>query len=58
MLIPVVLSGGVGTRLWPVSRESHPKPFMKLDDGQSLIQKTYQRAANFDGVEEIVTVTN
>ena len=28
MLIPVVLSGGAGTRLWPVSREGQPKPFM------------------------------
>ncbi|WP_309675108.1 sugar phosphate nucleotidyltransferase, partial [Pseudomonas sp.] len=27
-LIPVILSGGVGSRLWPVSREAHPKPFM------------------------------
>ena len=43
--IPVILSGGAGTRLWPVSREGHPKPFMKLPDGQSLLQKTYQRAA-------------
>lgn len=45
MLIPVILSGGAGTRLWPVSREGHPKPFMTLPDGQSLLGKTYQRAA-------------
>ena len=44
MLIPVILSGGAGTRLWPVSREGHPKPFMKLADGQSLLAKTYRRA--------------
>ena len=36
MLIPVILSGGAGTRLWPVSREGHPKPFMTLPDGQTL----------------------
>ena len=30
ILIPVILSGGTGSRLWPVSRENHPKPFMKL----------------------------
>ena len=40
MLIPVILSGGAGTRLWPVSREGHPKPFMKLPDGESLLMKT------------------
>ena len=44
MLIPVILSGGAGTRLWPVSRESHPKPFIKMADGESLLLKTLQRA--------------
>lgn len=39
MLIPVILSGGAGTRLWPVSREGHPKPFMTLPDGQSLLAR-------------------
>jgi mannose-1-phosphate guanylyltransferase len=59
MLIPVILSGGAGTRLWPVSREGHPKPFMMLPDGQSLLGKTYRRAAGLlDGWGDIVTVTN
>lgn len=58
MLIPVILSGGAGTRLWPVSREAHPKPFMKLADGQSLLQKTFLRAAGLPGVSEILTITN
>ncbi|MFJ3484645.1 mannose-1-phosphate guanylyltransferase/mannose-6-phosphate isomerase [Pseudomonas sp. NPDC090202] len=57
-LIPVILSGGVGSRLWPVSREAHPKPFMTLPDGQNLIQKTFLRAAALQGVSEILTVTN
>lgn len=57
MLIPVVLSGGAGTRLWPVSREGHPKPFMKLADGESLLLKTYKRAAGL-GATDILTVTN
>jgi mannose-1-phosphate guanylyltransferase len=57
-LIPVILSGGVGSRLWPVSREAHPKPFMNLPDGQNLIQKTFLRAAALEGVSEILTVTN
>ncbi|WP_236170004.1 mannose-1-phosphate guanylyltransferase/mannose-6-phosphate isomerase [Pseudomonas parasichuanensis] len=57
-LIPVILSGGVGSRLWPVSREAHPKPFMALPDGQNLIQKTFLRAARLEGVVEVLTVTN
>jgi len=52
LLIPVILSGGAGTRLWPVSREAHPKPFMKLADGQSLLQKTFIRAAALEGVQD------
>lgn len=57
-LIPVILSGGVGSRLWPVSREAHPKPFMTLPDGENLIQKTFMRASALEGVSEILTVTN
>ena len=58
MLIPVILSGGAGTRLWPVSREGHPKPFMKLADGQTLLGKTYARALGCDEVAEVLTITN
>jgi mannose-1-phosphate guanylyltransferase len=59
MLIPVILSGGAGTRLWPVSREGYPKPFMKLSDGESLLFKTYRRASSvIESEGEILTVTN
>lgn len=59
MIIPVIISGGSGTRLWPVSREGHPKPFMIMPDGESLLSKTYARAASIsEGIAEIVTVTN
>ncbi|QGZ54008.1 mannose-1-phosphate guanylyltransferase/mannose-6-phosphate isomerase [Paraburkholderia acidiphila] len=57
-LIPIILCGGAGSRLWPVSRESHPKPFIRLADGQSLLQKAFLRAAALDGVKQILTVTN
>jgi len=57
-LVPVILSGGAGTRLWPVSREAHPKPFIQLPDGQSLLQKTFLRAAGLPGIGEVLTVTN
>lgn len=58
MLIPVILSGGAGTRLWPVSREGNPKPFMKVDQDESLLLKTYKRAASAAEGPEIMTVTN
>jgi mannose-1-phosphate guanylyltransferase/mannose-6-phosphate isomerase len=57
-LVPIILSGGTGSRLWPLSRESHPKPFLTLPDGQSLLQKTFLRACSFSHVEEIITITN
>jgi mannose-1-phosphate guanylyltransferase/mannose-6-phosphate isomerase len=57
-LVPVILSGGAGTRLWPVSRRAHPKPFMKLLDGESLAEKTMLRAAAVSAAEPILTVTS
>lgn len=43
-LVPVVLCGGSGTRLWPLSRESYPKQFLSLKgDGLSMLQKTVRR---------------
>lgn len=57
-MIPIILCGGAGSRLWPVSRELHPKPFINLPDGQSLLKKTFLRGAQLPGVEEILTVTN
>jgi mannose-1-phosphate guanylyltransferase/mannose-6-phosphate isomerase len=56
-LVPVVLSGGAGTRLWPVSREALPKPFMKLGDGRSLLRRTLDRAAGL-AAESAWIVTN
>ena len=44
-VIPVILSGGTGTRLWPVSRESFPKQFWPLLSDRSLIEETARRAA-------------
>lgn len=58
MLIPVILSGGAGTRLWPVSREAHPKPFMRIGGGKSLLAQTCERAelvAGSDRTALIVT---
>ncbi len=57
-LIPVILSGGAGTRLWPVSRRAHPKPFMELVDGETLAEKTWLRAKAVAGDSPIITVTS
>ena len=57
-LVPVILCGGAGSRLWPVSREHHPKHFIRLADGQSLLQKAFLRGAQLPGVDEVLTVTN
>lgn len=57
-LIPTILCGGAGSRLWPVSRELHPKPFIRLADGQSLLQKAWLRGAALPDVAEVYTVTN
>ncbi|MBP9742256.1 MAG: mannose-1-phosphate guanylyltransferase/mannose-6-phosphate isomerase [Burkholderiales bacterium] len=57
-MIVVIISGGSGSRLWPVSRQLDPKPFIKLADGHSLLQNTFMRAAKLTNVHAIVTVTN
>jgi len=57
-LIPVILSGGAGTRLWPVSRRAHPKPFMELVDGETLAEKTLLRAKAVAGNAPVITVTS
>ena len=57
-LIPTILCGGAGSRLWPVSRELHPKPFIRLADGQSLLQKAWLRGVAQADVVETLTVTN
>ena len=44
----IILAGGVGTRLWPLSREYYPKQFLQMD-GHSLFQNTCERAARLSG---------
>ena len=56
--VPVVLSGGAGTRLWPLSREAAPKPFVVLPDGGTLLGKTAARARRLPGAGPLLTVTN
>ncbi|KOR43681.1 mannose-1-phosphate guanyltransferase [Xanthomonas oryzae] len=44
-VLPIILSGGSGTRLWPLSRESYPKQFLPLVGDKSMLQSTWLRAA-------------
>ncbi len=50
MIIPVILSGGSGSRLWPMSREMNPKQFLSLCGEQSMLQETMTR---LEGLEEL-----
>ncbi len=54
----VILAGGKGTRLWPLSRELMPKQFIKIFDDESLFQKTVRRTLLFSKPKEIFIVTN
>ncbi|RME13612.1 MAG: mannose-1-phosphate guanylyltransferase/mannose-6-phosphate isomerase, partial [Aquificota bacterium] len=54
----LILAGGSGTRLWPLSREKHPKQFLKLFEGKSFLKLTYERALRLVDHKDIVIVTN
>lgn len=49
VLLPVILSGGSGTRLWPLSRQAHPKQFLALNGEQTMLQQTATRLQGLDG---------
>ena len=57
-IIPVVLSGGVGARLWPLSRPSFPKQFTELIDEVSLFQAAVQRATFVSKIEPVVVTSS
>ena len=57
MIIPVILCGGSGTRLWPVSRHYFPKQFHALTGDLSLFQQTAKRCAA-GGADEVMVLTN
>ena len=57
-LVPVILSGGAGTRLWPLSRELLPKQLLALTGERTMIQETVARLAGFPGATGPVIVCN
>ncbi|HEY5652201.1 MAG TPA: mannose-1-phosphate guanylyltransferase/mannose-6-phosphate isomerase [Acidimicrobiia bacterium] len=58
LITPVVLSGGSGTRLWPLSRASIPKQFVALTGERTLFQQTVLRAKGIEGVTDPIVVGN
>jgi mannose-1-phosphate guanylyltransferase/mannose-6-phosphate isomerase len=54
MLIPVILSGGAGTRLWPLSRELHPKQLLALTGERTMIQQTALRLEGLAAAAPVV----
>lgn len=54
LLFPVVLAGGSGTRLWPLSRKNFPKQFLRLQSDLSLLQQTMQRVASLTHTKALV----
>lgn len=53
-LYPVILAGGSGTRLWPLSRKNYPKQFLALNDESSLLQQTMKRAQGLVSKQSII----
>jgi mannose-1-phosphate guanylyltransferase/mannose-6-phosphate isomerase len=54
----VILAGGSGTRLWPLSRKNYPKQFLKLSGSKSLLQQTAERLLGAVSPDDIVVITN
>ncbi len=57
-MIPVILSGGSGTRLWPLSRKHYPKQFLPLHGRHTMLQETIKRLDGVDGLQAPVVVCN
>jgi mannose-1-phosphate guanylyltransferase / mannose-6-phosphate isomerase len=58
VLIPVILSGGAGTRLWPLSREMYPKQLLALTGKHTMLQDTALRLGGIAGAEAPIVVCN
>ena len=57
MITPVILAGGSGTRLWPLSRAAHPKQFLALNGEKTMLQQTVERLADLP-TSESITICN
>lgn len=57
MIVPVIMAGGSGTRLWPLSRAGHPKQFLALNGDKTMLQQTVERLADLP-TSESITICN
>lgn len=57
-LYSIILAGGSGSRLWPLSRDLYPKQLLKINDEKTLIQKTFERLSNVSSQDNILSITN
>ena len=57
-IVPVILSGGSGTRLWPLSRQQYPKQFLSLLGNNSMFQETLLRLKGVNNLSDPVVVCN
>jgi mannose-1-phosphate guanylyltransferase/mannose-6-phosphate isomerase len=57
-LVPVVLAGGAGTRLWPLSRDLYPKQFQKLTGPSSMLQETLLRLEGLENADPIIVCSD
>ena len=60
VVVPVILCGGTGSRLWPLSRESFPKQFLSINpnNGKSFLQNTQLRLSGLENIEKPILICN
>lgn len=59
-IVPVILCGGVGSRLWPLSRASFPKQYLKIgnDNEKTLLQNTFERIKKLENLDDPILICN
>ena len=57
-MIPVIMAGGSGTRLWPLSRELYPKQFLPLVAEETMLQATVRRVSGLEGMDSPIVLCN